>query len=426
MRKPIADAGQTQWAVRRVTRLLAWVTISSALLSGLSWLSAYLRWTRFHDEGGGMWAHWNDKFADVEHFDRLFPCLHQACFFTQGEPFTYPAPLVVVYDVLLHLGPMRLGAVILLLSVAVSVGAVAQARGLVRFGLSRRVAAAFTTAEVFLSWPLLFLIERANLEVVVFVVTLAGAVFWMRGRPRLAAVFWGCAAGMKLYPVLLLATFLERRRLGALLVGLAVAGLTVVASAAFVGPNFVSALRGSVAGVSGFIDIYGGHVRLNELRFDHSLLALLKTGLLIDHAGAVAFARVDRFYLPALAIVGGSVLLLRFPRTGQMNRFLLATCAMLLLPPVSYDYTLVHLYPAFALIIFTALCQQERSGRAGLPLFAGMTVLLSPEQFLSVRAVQLDGAVKALALLMMIGYLLFVNLPECGRLVGVADGDLTK
>jgi hypothetical protein len=88
------------------------------------------------------------------------------------------------------------------------------------------------------------------------------------------------------------------------------------------------------------------------------------------------------------------------PRTNQV---LALTVASILLPPLSHDYTLVHLYIPWALLVLVAICSKDARGPRGLTLcFICMAILMSPESFLFFRGVRIAGQFKAIVLLVLL------------------------
>jgi hypothetical protein len=85
-----------------------------------------------------------------------------------------------------------------------------------------------------------------------------------------------------------------------------------------------------------------------------------------------------------------------------INQVLVVTTFMVILPPISYFYTLVHLYAPFLMLVFLAI----RAERAGIripgltgtillfvPIFAAFTIFTYPKVFL------FGGLIQALMLI---------------------------
>jgi len=361
-----------------------------------------------------MWMHPDDRFTDLTHYDGVLPYLHQLRFFTGAERFAYPAPAAVFYDALLHFGHSRLLVFLAATLILVVITALLFARVLIARQLSAAAVAAFTICLLLTSWPLLFLLERGNIEILLVVLTVLGAVsFWHR-RPLPAAVCWGLAASLKLYPLVLLVLFLHRRDLRALLFGLGTTALSLLLSFWFIGPTLAIAAAGTLHGISGFVGSYAAHSRHDELMHDHSFLAFFKAPLAIQHLHLSSdVSRLSHVYF-ALVAVAVVVLFPRLRRLPILNQYILVTIAMVALPPVSYDYTLLHLYPAFGLLVLLLLAHERnastlqasrdathpRSSTSVLlrQLLFCFTLLFASENFLFYLGLHLNGMIKAAAL----------------------------
>lgn len=362
-----------------------------------------------------MWAHYDDRFADLTHYDGIFLVLHRAQFFTGAERFAYPAPAAVVYDLLLHLGPLRLAAFLTFTLCLGVLPAVLFGRALIRRGLACAPAITFIAVLILTSWPLLFLLERGNLESIVILFTFSGAAaFWQR-RPLSAGVLWGLAACLKIYPLVLLLLLCTRRQRTAALLGLATFATALVFSFWFVGPTIEVAALGTVHGIGGFVSSYAMKTRGDELRFDHSYLAFFKAPLAIRHLRANPDVRwLSRTYLLLFGIGAVVVYLLRARHLPRTNQFVLISIAMVSLPPVSYDYTLLHLYPAFALVTFLAVDAFRRGSTPVVlkHLVWCFTLVFASENFVYWLGLRLNGPIKAAALFVATIVLLRNELPD--------------
>ncbi len=205
------------------------------------------------------------------------------------------------------------------------------------------------------SFPLVFLIQRANIEIILWIIVATGILAYRRGMTVVAAVLFGLAASVKLYPIFMLGLFLRpaiqrsRRDLTAFVVGLATAVVSLIAAATYSGPTLLIAARGFTTGVSHFQDHYVDAVSKVEVNFDHSLFSPIKFWAFQHHASPAPFTHT--YYL-----VAGSVALLLFVRIRSLpflNRLVFLVTAMVCLPPVSFDYTLVHLYLPVLFLVAT-------------------------------------------------------------------------
>ena len=395
--------------------LLRTFSLWTIVLTVCSWLVAILVWASGRTEQGGMWAHYDDRFADLTHYDGIFLVLHRPQFFTGAERFAYPAPAAIVYDLFLHLGHLRLTAFLTFTLLLGIVPALLFGHALLRRGLTIAPTVAFITGLILTCWPLLFLLERGNIECVVVLFTFAGAVAFWRGRALSAGILWGLAACLKIYPLVLLLLLCNRRQRTAALLGLITFASALILSFWFVGPTIEVAALGTVHGISGFVSSYAMKARGDELRFDHSYLAFFKAPLAIRHLHVNPDVRwLSRTYLLLFGIGAVVVYLLRARHLPRTNQFLLISIAMVSLPPVSYDYTLLHLYPGFVLLTFLAIDAFRRDSTPVVlkHLFWCFTLLFASENFVYWLGFRLNGPIKAAALFVATILLLRHPLPD--------------
>ena len=344
-----------------------------------------------------------------------------------GPPYTYPLPSIFIFVVFNRLFHDTLPAYVVC---AFSIFLVATA--IFSVGLRRRHAGTLVQAVVWstllLGSPALFLIDRGNVEVFLWLLMLAGSVLFVRRRPYAAAAFFALAASMKLYPAVLLLLLLRRRQYKAFCFGVALAvGITLLALEV-VGPTIPGALHDLSAGARVLRDENVVALAEGALRFDHSLFGFAKQALFtlmkVRHQAGTAPPR-----FPVLASVYGvvapvlfvAIYWFRVRLLPLLNQFVALMVLALLLPFVSYDYTLVHLYLCLgAFLLF--LLEQRGADAPSLPPWAGMTamlafaVLFAPLARLAGQHFQ--GQAKCLALLVLLGVSVAKPLPS--RLFGDA------
>jgi hypothetical protein len=312
-----------------------------AAVATLLWLIAFLPLLHGHSTPlfpGGA------NFEDVLVYQGRFTVFHTTKFFTSKRfsGFAYPAGSAVIYAALYSFHD-AVRAYLLLAAVS-TLAAIATT-----FALLKRVSATnLLLPLLLLSFPWIFLLQRANIELVLWMLVALGLLAYTRGWPYAAAILFGLAAACKLYPIFLVGLFLRRKQdLPIFLTGIVTFLLAMGASIAFAGPAFLTAAQGFFTGVDHFQDHYAQTVRSAEINWDHCLFSPVKYWSLGAHASLAPLMRP--YYLAA-----GTLALLLFLRIRTMpflNRALFLITAMVALPPVSYDYTLVHLYlPALLLL----------------------------------------------------------------------------
>jgi hypothetical protein len=317
--------------------------------------------------------------------------------------YVIPAPTTMAYSPLAHLlmrGIAALPAIGgLALEIAVFVGSVLAAAALVLKQaftvLWQRWLAAMVLAAA--SYPVLFVIDRGNLDMIVFAVVFWGLFLYARGSYGAAVSLLGVAAALKYYPLILLILPLVDRRWRHALWGAAVAVGTTGAATIIIGFMTYGLSPFGVAHLA-WSTLYGVHGGLTTWGFEglthrHSLWGLLDLAW-IRAAGADAPRLVSLAYMAAAAaaIVALSVWL--FQRAGPHGNGvelwrkagLLVTC-MILLPPLSADYTSVYVFVPLSLM-FSAPAL-PRSGRIAAVFLA---LCLIPMDFVVIEPWVKHGA----------------------------------
>lgn len=258
-----------------------------------------------------------------------------------------------------------------------------------------------------LAFPFVFLIQRGNIEIILWIVSTLGILAYLRGRPYLAAVLWGIAACIKIYPILLLGVFLGRRfrgQAGPFLTGISTAVLTTVAALWYVGPSIGVASRGFLQGIQGFQGSYAQMVRTGEIGFDHSLFSVVKLAAVLSGSSAGALLHPYYFVAGAIALL---VFFLRVRHLPFLNRLVFVTVGFTLLPPVSYEYSLVHLYAPAALLLLYSVIPAEntealsRSTRPPNLALACLALLFLPINLFVFHGVMYAGQVQTILLLLL-------------------------
>ena len=319
---------------------------------------------------------------------RRFDLFHSAAFFTQGDyRFLYPAPGALFYEVF-HPLPHRVFIFGLVLVLAACLAAALFARALIISGMTVAKAVGITVTGCLLSYPLWFELERGNIELYVWLIAALGIWAVYRGKGYSAAACFGIAGSLKIYPICYLGILLARRKVKEIAFGLAVAVLVTAVSLWADCPDMRVAIHGIKAGLALFQLNYVQHYDPVVVGFDHSLFALSKR---LFHPTDRGLGHLSIKYT---ATVGIAALIIFFGRIVKMplaNQVLALTVAMILLPPVSFDYTLLHLYTPLCLILLTV---------RGLPyVVPSLALAISPLTEFIYHGSTFGGQIRALLLL---------------------------
>jgi uncharacterized membrane protein len=346
------------------------------------------------------------SYIDILVYKGRFTLYHSAKFFTSRaySAFAYPAGAAPIYQTF-YKTPDPV-ATYLIVAAAITCAAVVTAF----FFLKRRGATALLLPIILaLSFPLIFLIQRANIELILWLLVGMGLIAYRRGLAVLAAILFGLAAAVKLYPILLLGLFLTRRRdVPALVVGVVTFVGSMAAAIAFTGPTFSLAANGFFTGVNRFQDHYVDVVSKVEIAFDHCLFSPLKAYAYVHHTSPAAW-KPAYFFVAAILT---TLLFLRVRKLPFLNRVVFLTSAMVCLPPVSFTYTLVHLYVPTFFLLGALLTQRRPPATAVMALILLFFLALPIVGLAAIDAGLATGPIQAFALLALLILCALVPWPE--------------
>ena len=234
-----------------------------------------------------------------------------------------------------------------------------------------------------MGFPLAFLIDRGNIEGVIWVLILLGLFAFTRNRMVLAVLLWGLAASMKIYPGLLFVLFLAKRKYRIFALAIAATAAFTVLALAGIGPTVGQAAADSAHSqpflLRDFILVR------HTPGFDHSLFGAIKQimrGYISLHTRQFgldtrpAFGKALRVYnilIPLCALLLYWFRLRRFP---LLNQFMAYMLLCVILPYISYEYTLINIYLVWgAFLLF--LLSDVATGRISIPARAIHTILIS-------------------------------------------------
>jgi hypothetical protein len=310
----------------------------------------------------------DDRWFDFTIYHDRFLHFRQPPFWDAYDyPFTYPASLGVLYGVLYRI-PHALRYYLVAYAGAVVAGALMLIRSLRERGLASYLAIAFTGSFLVFNYPLRTLFESANTEGVVAILAAFGVYAILRDRCWTGGTLIAIAGTMKIFPFILLALLLSRRRYREFAWSLVVAAAVTVASLAIVGPSIAEAQRHIDDGIRYVKYTFIFATRPAAVTFNHSLFTLVKFFVIaVDRslhpiAGLAQRAIHERalldttfnLYVAAAALFGIVAYFGWMRRLPLLNQLLALTACALLLPPLSADYTLLHLLLPFALLCLYA------------------------------------------------------------------------
>jgi 2-iminobutanoate/2-iminopropanoate deaminase len=251
------------------------------------------------------------------------------------------------------------------------------------------------------SSPLLFEIKQGNIEIFICWLVAVGVWRIFRGGSYSAAACFGVAGSMKVFPLIYLGLLIAQKRYRPAAFGLVVAAVSTVVSLWLLCPDLAIAWHGIQSGIATFLDQIAFRVVRREVGFDHSLFAVIKrTWLAIS--GHSPSHQIMVAYLAVAAVAGTILFFLRIQRLPPINQVICLCLASVLLPPVSYEYTLIYLYVPWALLVILAF-HRSAMGRPALPglqlALLTMGAIFAPLNEFIHGGVTLGGQIKAVLLI---------------------------
>ena len=150
-----------------------------------------------------------DVFRDFLNFDPVTERMRKEAGYL---PIYYPAPMMSGYVFFTRIFPRPLMAYLAFIVISALLGAACLMRALSDSKTDRLPLVAVVGASLVLSYPLLFVFERANMEGIVWVVLALGLTAFVARHHKTAGVLFALAASMKLYPGVLLLLLVARKR----------------------------------------------------------------------------------------------------------------------------------------------------------------------------------------------------------------------
>jgi hypothetical protein len=330
------------------------------VLTMLSWAFAYFCWLR------GMpypysWPYYGHAFGtDFSSFQDRFQYFHSIQFFQfKGPVFLYAAPLAVCYHILFAAWGNRSSALPAFEIFGICVACVAALvfyRALRQHGTTAKNATLFCLISVLFSYPLYFDLQRGNVEIIVWTFTLAAFWAFRSDRQGISAILIGFAIALKWYPVVLLGLFFYPRRYRYIAIAIFTAVGVTIFSDLWLGPTIKIAFQETLQGAQTFIQLYALHY--GDVGYDHSFFSVFK--LLIYPLRPDLAANLNRYVLLA-AVSATALYFLRIRKLPVINQISILLILSITLPPVSFDYTLLHLYICWGIFVIY-LIDAQRAG----------------------------------------------------------------
>jgi len=354
------------------------------------------------------------RFSDLtENYDRL-KLLDQGIW---GGPvmFVYPAPALGIFAVLLKWFSQPV-TVFLIISLTVYLAAALLFRRVI--AEAGRLSWLLNTAlvlTVVCSYPAIFQMDRGNIEIFSFGLVLGGICCFAKRSYWAAAILIGLAGSIKPFPLLFLYLLLTKRLYKQASLALGVFLVTNLVSLHWIGPTIAKAYSALAVDQRVFFQTLVLKYLPNAIHFDHSLFSCIKQviRLTLGWSSEEAMAsRLQAAYVGYLvfAAVFGLTCLWCFRNKPVLNQLFAVTILVLVMPPVSYDYTLISVYivwGAFMIHLF-----HDGNVKRPLLFLVPFAILMTPHPFLRVGNVGCGGPFNALLLLFLLGVAFKTDLPS--------------
>ena len=342
-----------------------------------------------------------------------------------GAGYGYPAATVYLFLIFIRLFHDSLRAY-LVAGLSIFIGSTllfsSHVRRLARDGLPQ-IAIWLTLVLGFPTW---FLIDRGNIEVFLWLFVLLGIVSFIRNAPYTAALLFALAGSMKIYPLIFLLLFIPRRQYKAAAVGaLAVCAFSGLAIWG-IGPDIHETLHAISHNASLVKNAYFVHMNPGEIRFDHSIFGdsrqlidlYLHARYFIGPSNFPTYEALTRFYGIVAPLAFVILYVVRLRHLPLLNQFMGLTLCSILLPYMSGEYTLVHVYLIWATFLWFLLTD-VKAGFSGLSsrrinlMMSSFAVVIASLSFLVVKTNSgFSGQIKSLVLVFLLALIMQTPMPS--------------
>ncbi len=393
-------------------KALFWYMVALAIFSLIAWQiilikGQFLGMSYPYDT---FLYHQPAHFGDFTGYDKGFVKFITSGEFTLGNTFSY-FPVAAYGYIFFYYISSTVAVYVYLLSVflAVCISGITLGYILRRSSLAKMFWI-IIVLTILTSYPFMFLIDRGNIEGLLWIFVLLGTLSFVNNKFFMAGACFAIAASMKLYPVVFLLLLLSKHKYKEFVTSIFI--LVIISILAAYG------LTGSICET--FSLIFGGQsgfLRTNApvqeyiavIGFIHSLYSVFIQTLFITQF-AVNKLMVLIIYIASIPMGFILIYLLKIRYLPLINQVFALAISSILLPFVSVDYTLVHLYIPWGLFMIFLAYDAESAGfttKQALNILIPCAIIFTPQSYLIIEGVGgIGGQVKALTLL----YLLIVVL----------------
>jgi len=279
----------------------------------------------------------------------------------------------------------------------------------------------------FVSYPMLFALDRANIEIYVFLfVALFTYYYFVKENYILAAIFLGIAISMKLYPGVFLIFFLRDKKFKESLLLLFVCILITIIPLLLFNGGFFTNLNQMLANMRSFSATYNGIAGLQHNNTLYGLLCISIYGFAVVFGG-ISFSELTSFNLDRILIKPYSIFVIILfilitvfiikSRMRDQLAYLMLTLVMILFSNISYDYKLIFLIPA--LVFYIKQCDSQETKKKSNVIIILVSLLLIPKDYIvlvgDVTSNVLINTIIIIILLFLIGSMTIEDNIKCNN-----------
>lgn len=224
-------------------------------------------------------------------------------------------------------------------------------------GEGRSISVLLTIALSLFSYPVIFALDRGNQEIFVFVFSALFLVLFDSGRTRLAVAMLVLATLMKPFPAVFGVLLICQKRWRDIIFGGVLYGLLSFAIPAVLWLHSGSGSFFGDGALTPYYSYQAKYVFQNDgLRFGHSIFGAIKTIVFMRGYDFVSERNVMLYFWASIGLFLAIVLFVIFVEKVLWRRVFILFSLMTLLPFVSADYRLLHV---FLPMYFYFRCEEE-------------------------------------------------------------------
>lgn len=258
----------------------------------------------------------------------------------------------------------------------------------------------------FMSYPVLFNFDRGNVEVFVFICVTLFIIFYQKERDLPAVLFLSLAIAMKLYPGVFVILYLADRKYRNIIATACTTAVVSLSSAAVLNGGILHSLEGLRRNLAGFNITY--LITKDGLQHNSSLYGVIR---MIAKPLPQVQPLIDHYTVIALAFFVVMVIYIVVKEDTLWKKAALLVFSMVLLPQVSFDYKLVHLF--LPLMLFVNTDKASRFDRAFTIMFG---LLIIPKDYIQLgHAISIAVFLNPLLMLVITALIVFERFERSSR-----------